>query len=146
LSGVVIESATGNVRAPDTDRPGKSKGKGRDKKIVVTIDEQQFIVESEEEAVALLEQAAEVAAETAALQVAKVAESSKRGRKKALASAREALQTPVIAVEDFDAQSYIAKITQTYADALKEIETKKKAEDKRTQDEEDTIILNLLNL
>jgi hypothetical protein len=146
LSGVSIESATGRLLPPDTARPGKSKGKGRDKKIVVTIDEQQFIVESEEEAVALLEQAAEVAAETAALQVAKVAESSKRGRKKALASAREALQTPVIAVEDFDAQSYIAKITQTYAEALKEIETKKKAEDKRTQDEEDAIILNLLNL
>jgi hypothetical protein len=145
LTGALIESATGNVRAPD-ERSGRSKAKGRDKKIVVTIDEQQFIVESEEEAVALLEQAAEVAAETAALQVAKVAESSKRGRKKALASAREALQTPVIAVEDFDAQSYIAKITQTYAEALKEIETKKKAEDKRTQDEEDAIILNLLNL
>jgi hypothetical protein len=146
LTGQQIAVEQEDLIAPSGVRPGKSKAKGRDKKIVVTIDEQQFIVESEEEAVALLEQAAEVAAETAAQQVAKVAESSKRGRKKALASAREALQTPVIAVEDFDAQSYIAKITQTYAEALKEIETKKKAEDKRTQDEEDAIILNLLNL
>jgi hypothetical protein len=121
-------------------KPGKSKTKK-----VVRIDNQEFIVDTDEEAIALLEQAAEIAAETARAQIARVQESSKRGRKKAVASAREALQT-VIEAEGFDAQSYIAKITQTYAEALKEIETKKKAEDKRTQDEEDAIILNLLNL
>jgi hypothetical protein len=121
-------------------KPGKSKTKK-----VVRIDDQEFIVDTDEEAIALLEQAAEIAAETARAQIARVQESSKRGRKKAVASAREALQT-VIEAEGFDAQSYIAKITQTYAEALKEIETKKKAEDKRTQDEEDAIILNLLNL
>lgn len=117
----------------------------RRQRVVIAIDGEDFVVESEEEAVALLDQAKEAAQEKAEQAIKRAAAARKREPRKVLADARKALEVPTITAEgmsDYAAET-VAAIEELYRSAMRTIEVAAMLS-RRDRDEEDEEVLLLL--
>jgi flagellin-specific chaperone FliS len=126
------------VGLPVVDGAGRKKPRRR--KYVVEIDGQEFDVDSEDEALDLIQQAKRIAEE----QAAKAAASSRKPAR-ALAEAKRTLKKPVIQAPEIEAeaqavQQQIADLYDATIKALEEAALKRKAEE---LDEEEALLLLL---
>lgn len=126
---------------------GKSKRTSRKKAFVVEVDGEDFIVNSEAEAQNLLDKVRETAAENAAEVTQRAAAAATKPKRKVLADARKALETPSIRVpQEFAsaAADTLAAIESIYREAMQAVEIgymmRKLADE---QEEEDLLLLML---
>ena len=145
------ESATisGEARDETNYVPPSNKGAGRSRRRrlhVVEIDGEDFIVGSEEEAVALLENAKEEAEQIARQAIERAAKVKVRPVRKVIADARKSLALPDIKAPGLE--DYAAQITQhieeLYQDALRTIEIAALIAKREREDEDDEDILLLM--
>jgi hypothetical protein len=151
-----------STEVPSTERPagGKSRkpSKRRRKPVLVEIDGQQFVVNSEAEAVELAEKAAEAAKEVAERQAAEiVSKREKKARKAAINTSPLRLDEPLIEVKPFNDgaidQKWLAEVSarmdsikEAYRAVAERYETSLLLKVKEELDEEDTLVAILLTL
>jgi hypothetical protein len=132
--------------------PPPSTGAGRAKKqyrnFVVEIDGRDIRVESEMEAVALIEQARDRAEQKATLAVERAAKSTRRPVRKVIADARRTIETPVIVAPDFlkgYVEAILLEIRQANAAAMRDVEIAAVlARNERIIDDDDEEVMLLL--
>jgi hypothetical protein len=144
VSGVAQNgTAVASVPSTGAGRPRKT----RKRKVIVTIDGEDFTVSSEAEAVELLESAKAEAEKKAEEVTTKAVAATNRPKRKILADVRKALTTPEIAVSKAvqpaadKIQSEIAKI---YADALRAVEIATLMRRQADEQDDEDILLMLL--
>lgn len=118
----------------------------RRQRVVIAIDGEDFVVESEEEAVALLDQAKEAAQEKAEQAIKRAAAARKREPRKVLADASKALEVPTITAEgmsDYAAET-VAAIEELYRSAMRTIEVAAMLSRRDRDEEDDEEVLFLL--
>lgn len=118
----------------------------RRQRVVIAIDGEDFVVESEEEAGALLDQAKEAAQEKAEQAIKRAAAARKREPRKVLADARKALEVPTITAEgmsDYAAET-VAAIEELYRSAMRTIEVAAMFSRRDRDEEDDEEVLLLL--
>jgi hypothetical protein len=118
----------------------------RRRPVVVEIDGQDFVVESVEEAQALLDKAKEEAETLAKVQIQRAAKAEKRPTGKVIADARKTLVLPAIkapGLEDYAAQ-VLADIRETYASTMRTIEVAALLRKRDRDEEDDEEVLMLL--
>lgn len=143
MAGVAVHSGAG-ATAPMTGagRPSRSR-----RPRVVEIDGEDFIVNSEEEAAALLDQARETAKERAATAIKRAAAAERRPVRKVLADARRLLEVPDIAASDDLmqlAQQAQADIESIYTSALASVEIAALLARRQREEEDDEDVLLLI--
>jgi hypothetical protein len=130
-----IQSSTASVVVP---QGGAGRARRRVRRVVVEIDGEDFIVNSEEEAIALLDKAKEEAEALAKVQVQRAAKAAVRKPRKVVADARKTLAVPTIKAPGLE--EYVSKIMDdirdTYASSMRTIEVAALLR-KRDRDEED---------
>lgn len=143
-----VASASGSG-GPVTASTGAGRSKRRQDKrpVVVEIDGEDFVVNSEEEAVALLDKAKEQAEQLAQVQIARAAKAERRKTGKVIADARKTLVVPQIkapGLESYAAQ-VLADIRDTYASTMRTIEVAAllRKRDREEEDDEDVLLLLL---
>ncbi len=136
VSGVAVHSGPGAVE--DTRPQGAGRPRRQVRRVVVEIDGKDFIVNSEEEAIALLDKAKEEAEALAKVQVQRAAKATVRKPRKVIADARKTLAVPTIKAPGLE--EYVSKIMDdirdTYASSMRTIEVAALLR-KRDRDEED---------
>lgn len=150
LTGLSISAEQGFVDPPRKDKGAGNPKKKRDhqkKKVLVEIDGQEFLVDSREEAEALLAQALEIAQERAKAEIAK-ASASKSSTKRAMRSVRHNLRPTQIEVSgDVDLEAQVAdfrrKMAEINEDAVRSAEIALLLRRKQ-QDDEDEFVIGLL--
>ena len=132
-----------NYVPPSTGGAGRSK---RRRRHVVEIDGEDFIVNSEEEALELLERAKQEAEQVAKQAIERAAKVKVRPVRKVIADARKSLALPDIKAPGLE--DYAAQITQhieeLYQDALRTIEIAALIAKREREDEDDEDILLLM--
>lgn len=109
------------------------------------IDGEDFVVNSEAEAIALLDKAKEQAEQLAEVQIARAAKAERRKTGKVIADARKTLVVPQIkapGLESYAAQ-VLADIRDTYASTMRTIEVAAllRKRDREEEDDEDVLLL-----
>ncbi len=136
VSGVAVHSGPGAVE--DTRPQGAGRPRRQVRRVVVEIDGKDFIVNNEEEAIALLDKAKEEAEALAKVQVQRAAKATVRKPRKVIADARKTLAVPTIKAPGLE--EYVSKIMDdirdTYASSMRTIEVAALLR-KRDRDEED---------
>jgi hypothetical protein len=132
--------------------PSRKPSKRRRKPVLVEIDGQQFVVNSEAEAVELAEKASEAAKEVAERQAAEiVAKREKKGRKAAINTSPLRLDEPLIEVKPLNDgsidQKWLAEVSErmdsikeAYRSVAERYETAMLLRVKEELDEEDTLV------
>lgn len=137
------QSAAVSDVPPSTGGAGRSK---RRRRHVVEIDGEDFIVNSEEEALELLERAKQEAEQVAKQAIERAAKVKVRPVRKVIADARKSLALPDIKAPGLE--DYAAQITQhieeLYQDALRTIEIAALIAKREREDEDDEDILLLM--
>lgn len=122
-------------------RPQRNKRR----RILVEIDGQNFAVNSEDEAVQLLDQLKEEAQKQANLVIERAQKAIKRPQRKVIADARKSLVVPTIQADPISdvANEISAQIAQIYKDALRTVEigTLLRKVDEESDDEEALLML-----
>lgn len=132
-----------------TARPAQGAGKpSRNRRPrVVEIDGEDFVVNSEEEAIALLDQARDQAKQLAATAVKRAAAAERRPTRKVIQDARRLLVAPEITASD-DLQPLVQQaqddIAATYASALASVEIAALLARRQREEEDDEDVLLLI--
>lgn len=120
-------------------------GRPKRRPIVVEIDGEDFVVDSPDQAIALLDKAKEVAEEKAKTQIQRAVKAERRQPRKIVADAKNSLPVPTIkatGLEDY-AQRILQDIRSTYESAIRtiEVEAQLKLRQRLEQDDEDVLML-----
>lgn len=139
------EAAQAPAPAP---QPGGQTPAGRPKRrqLVVEIDGQDVVVESEAQAQALLDEQLEQAKQAADLAMQRAAKAQRRPARKVLQDARRALVAPTIVAPEFlsaEAQKVSEQIRALYASAIQTIEIGVLLRRQAEEDDEEALVMLL---
>lgn len=145
VAGVAVHSGPGAVE--DTRPQGAGRPRRQVRRVVVEIDGEDFIVNSEEEAIALLDKAKEEAEEVAKVQIQRAAKAAERKPRKVITDARKTLVLPEIkapGLEEYVSQ-VLSEIQDSYSSAMRTIEVAAllRKRDRDEEDDEEVLMLML---
>lgn len=145
VAGVAVHSGPGAVE--DTRPQGAGRPRRQVRRVVVEIDGEDFIVNSEEEAIALLDKAKEEAEKAAKVQIQRAAKAAERKPRKVISDARKTLVLPEIkapGLEEYVSQ-VLSEIRDSYSSAMRTIEVAAllRKRDRDEEDDEDVLMLML---
>ena len=126
---------------------GAGRARRRVRRVVVEIDGEDFIVNSEEEAIALLDKAKAEAEEVAKVQIQRAAKAAERKPRKVITDARKTLVLPEIkapGLEEYVSQ-VLSEIRDSYSSAMRTIEVAAllRKRDRDEEDDEEVLMLML---
>lgn len=145
VAGAAVHSGPGAVE--DTRPQGAGRPRRQIRRVVVEIDGEDFIVNSEEEAIALLDKAKAEAEEVAKVQIQRAAKAAERKPRKVITDARKTLVLPEIkapGLEEYVSQ-VLSEIQDSYASAMRTIEVSAllRKRDRDEEDDEEVLMLML---